>query len=772
MKVSPANPNPRMGVRGVDDLSFRIFIETVRDYALLMLDPMGYIISWNPGAEAIKGYKADEIIGKHFSVFYPPESIESGVPAQELVVAARDGRFEDEGWRVRKDGTRFWANVIITALHAADGSLTGYAKVTRDLTERRRHEESLRYNETRFRALVEGVRDYAIYMLDTDGSIATWNAGAQKIHGFDAKEMIGTHFSRLLIADGNEKGRASRELGIATREGRFQEEGWRSRKDGSRFWANVVITAIRDLHGALLGFSKITRDLTERRKHEAAMLESEERFRLLVESVVDYAIVTLDEEGMITSWNSGAERINGYRAGEIIGRHFSRLYPAEDIRANKPWEQLASARDHGRVNDESWRIRSDGTQYWANNVIAALPETETRRRTFYMVTQDLSQRRHAETLADTAQRMHEFIAMLAHELRNPLAPIRNAVALMARRKSEDPLIEAMRQTIDRQSQNLTRIVDDLLDVNRVARGQFIIDKQSIDLRDVLARAVEASRPLIDAHHHRLHVSIADRPIDCFGDPMRLTQVVINILNNAAKYTPEDGEIWLSAAQVGEQVEIRIRDNGRGIERDALDRVFDLFMQIDPNAGSALGGLGVGLALVRRIVELHGGGVHAFSDGLGKGSEFLVRLPIVAPARLKAPENRASPQPDSSPPLRILVIDDNEDAANSLCLLMQSMGHEVRATYDGPAGIAAAHAFTPDVVLLDIGMPVMSGYEVARALRNSSGRPVIVAVTGWGDEAAKHKGREAGFDQHLVKPVTESSLLELLADVSRGRVAPN
>ncbi len=375
MTSTQLQPDPRSTVRGVDDDSFRIFIESVRDYALLMLDPTGRIISWNAGAEAIKGYKADEIIGRHFSTFYPPESIESGLPARELVEAARDGRFEDEGWRVRKDGTRFWANVVITALRSPEGTLTGYAKVTRDLTERRRHEESLRNNEVRFRTLVEGVRDYAIYMLDPDGAVATWNAGAQQIHGFNAIDVIGTHFSRFLVPDGTERERADRELHIAAREGRFQDEGWRMRSNGTRFWANVVITAIRDPAGALLGFSKITRDLTERRRHEAALLESEERFRLLVESVVDYAIVTLDAEGMITSWNSGAERINGYRASEILGRHFSRLYPPEDIRDNKPWRQLASARERGRVNDEAWRIRKDGTQYWANNVIASLPET-------------------------------------------------------------------------------------------------------------------------------------------------------------------------------------------------------------------------------------------------------------------------------------------------------------------------------------------------------------------------------------------------------------
>jgi len=769
MSPAPLPTDSRIAVQGVDDLSFRVFIETVRDYALLMLDPTGHIISWNPGAEAIKGWKAEEILGKHFSTFYPPESIERGLPAHELVVAAREGRFEDEGWRVRKDGTRFWANVVITALHGPNGTLTGYAKVTRDLTERRRHEEALRYNELRFRTLIEGVRDYAIFMLDPDGHIATWNAGAQYILGYDAIEAVGTHFSRLLVPDGAEQTRARRELQIAAREGRFQEEGWRRRKNGTQFWANVVITAIRDPQGTLLGFSKITRDLTERIKHEAELRESQERFRLLVESVVDYAIVTLDEEGMITSWNSGAERINGYTATQILGRHFSRLYPPEDIQANKPWRQLAMARERGRVNDESWRLRSDGTQYWANNVIATLPATDVRKRAFYMVTQDLSQRRNAETLADTAQRMHEFIAMLAHELRNPLAPIRNAVALMERRKITDPLVESMRQTIDRQSQNLTRIVDELLDVNRVARGQFVIEKQTLDLRDVIARAVETSRPMIDRHGHHLQLSIPDQPIDCYGDPMRLAQVLVNILNNAAKYTPDGGDIWLAAERIENRVELRVRDNGRGIERDAIDRIFDLFMQVDPQAGSALGGLGVGLALVRRIVELHGGSVHVVSDGLGKGSEFIVRLPIIAP-----PEKAVGAQTDDAAevtgvPLRVLVIDDNVDATNSLGLLLQALGHTVRTAYDGPTGIALAREFAPDVVLLDLGMPGMSGYDVARALRAQASRQTIVAVTGWGDTAAKRQAQEAGFDHHLVKPVDEADLISLLGDVAKSRL---
>ncbi len=765
MRKTGTEPGADPALAGLDEATLRIFVSSVRDYAILMLDPTGRIISWNSGAEAIKGWTAAEIIGSHFSRFYPQEALLRGLPQHELTVAANVGRFEDEGWRMRKDGTMFWANVIITALRDASGKLIGYAKLTRDLTDRRRHEQELRQSEERFRSLVEGVKDYAIFMLDTHGFVTTWNAGAQQIKGYLSHEIIGSHFKRFYLQDAIERGVPEQELRAATMEGRFEDEGWRLRMDGSRFWASVLITAIRDASGALTGFAKITRDLTERRKYEQELRDSEQRFRLLVDGVTEYAIIMLDRNGSVSSWNAGAERIKGYKASEILGRHCSCFFTAEDIAANKPWQHLALARESSQYADEGWRVRKDGTLFWAGSVITALHDSEGRMYGYANVTQDLTQRRHAENLADTAQRMHEFIAMLAHELRNPLAPIRNAVALMGRKGISAQTLEAMRQTIDRQSVHLTRLLDELLDVNRIARGRFTVEREPLDLAEVLMRAVETSRPMIDARGHRLSLDLPSEPMALLGDAVRLTQAFVNILNNAAKYTPDGGEIAVRALLLDSEIAISIRDNGKGIEPDKLERVFDLFMQLEPNSDAALGGLGVGLALVRRVIELHAGNVQARSEGLGRGSEFVTRLPRpVGPLRLVG-ETVSAPRP-ARRRLRVLVADDNQDAADSLQLLVESMDHDACAAYDGRSALALARTFKPEVLLLDIGMPQMSGYEVARELRHVSGKkPVIIAVTGWGQTADRQRSREAGFDHHFVKPVSEETLRSVLAEIA-------
>jgi PAS domain S-box-containing protein len=762
--------NSRRASNAPQASQYRALVQSLRDYAILMLDIDGHVISWNEGAEAITGYTADEIIGTHFSRFYPPEALARELPRHELEVATQIGRFEDEGWRLRKDGSAFWANVVITRMLDERGQIVGFSKITRDLTKRRDQELLVRESEERFRLLIAGVKDYAIFMLDPGGHVQTWNAGAEHIKGYSAREITGSHFSRFYPPEAIERALPETELRGAMMQGRFEDEGWRLRKDGSRFWANVIITAVRNPAGHLIGFSKITRDLTERRRHEEELRHSEERFRLLVDGVTEYAIMMLDDEGFVTSWNVGAERIKGYRSQEIIGKHVSYFYPSEAILANKPWEHLEVARTAGRLTDEGWRVRKDGTLFWANTVVTALKDPEGRPYGFAKVTQDLTQRRHAETLADTAQRMHEFIAMLAHELRNPLAPIRNAVVLMGRKGMKDATLEAMRQTIDRQSTLLTRLLDELLDVNRIARGQFSIEHEPVNVRDVVVRAIEASRPIIDARGHALNVTMPDQSVLVVGDTVRLTQAVLNLLNNAAKYTPDGGLIQLSVLGRRTEIEIRVADNGKGIERDMLDKIFDLFVQVDPLSNSTVGGLGVGLALVRRVVELHGGSVHARSAGRGFGSEFIVRLPLSAQTPCAVSPDEVPSQPGIGR-LRVLVVDDNKDAADTLNLLLKSMGQDVFTVYDGQSALAAALTFKPELVLLDIGMPEKSGYEVAREMlaASSDPKPILVAITGWGQDADKERAAEVGFAYHFVKPVSEGVLQTLLNEATRSKL---
>src|ERR1700733_1678571 len=363
----PRAPHPAKPALATDQ--YQRLIEGIEEYAIFMLDRDGVIRSWNRGAQIMKGYSAQEIIGKHFSVFYPAEQIAKGFPARELKTAEEVGKYEDEGWRLRKDGSRFWANVVITRILDSGGRLGGFSQISRDLTERREQELRLRHSEERFRLLVTCVKDYAIFMLDTQGYVATWNTGAEFIKGYTASEVIGSHFSRFYPAEAIKRGLPEEELQGAMMQGRFEDEGWRVRKDGSRFWANVIITAVRNADGHLIGFSKITRNLNERREHEEALRQSEERFRLLVDGVTEYAIMMLDESGVVVSWNAGAERIKGYKSHEVIGKHVSYFYPSEAILANKPWEHMEVARTAGRLTDEGWRVRKDGTLFWANTVV-------------------------------------------------------------------------------------------------------------------------------------------------------------------------------------------------------------------------------------------------------------------------------------------------------------------------------------------------------------------------------------------------------------------
>ena len=613
-----------------------------------------------------------------------------------------------------------------------------------------------------YQRMIEQSRDYALFMLDPQGRIVTWNLGAQRLKGYAPEEIIGRHFSVFYTREAIDSRWPEHELEVATVEGRFEDDGWRVRKDGSRFWANVIIAALRDDEGKLIGFSKITRDLTDRRLHEEALRQSEERFRLLVDAVEDYAIYMLDPEGAVASWNLGAHRIHGHAREEIIGKHFSRFFTPEDVAAGKPWEELAVARRGGRAEVDGWRMKKNGDHFWARCVLTAVYDDDGHLRGFAKVTQDLTERRHAQDLEKAAKKVNEFIAMLAHELRNPLAPIRSAVEVMAHARGDATTMEVMRQTIDRQSAQLTRIVDDMIDIARITKGSLVIEHEPVELAEVVRRALETASPAIETGEHTLEVEVPASGLVVYGDRDRLTQLLANLLNNAARYTPPGGRITLRAHRENGHGILSVRDTGRGIEPQIIERIFDMFVQGRSPLERVGGGLGIGLALARRIAELHGGTLVAKSEGEGKGSEFVLRLPLssasVADAAPAQGENIATPR-------RILVVDDNVDAASTLDLLLRSLGHETRVAHDGAKALDIAAEFRPEVILLDIGMPGLDGYEVARRLRamNHGQTFRIVAVTGWGQEADRMKTKEAGFDLHLVKPVDLGVLEKVLEE---------
>ncbi len=622
------------------------------------------------------------------------------------------------------------------------------------------------YNEAStsdaYRRLIAGVRDYAIILLDAAGHVVSWNPGAQAIKGFTAQDIIGRHFSAFYPEEANARKWPQQELEMAARLGRFEDEGWRLRKDGSRFWASVVITALYDDAGELQGFGKITRDLSERRRNEERLRQSEERFRLMVDSVKDYAIFMLDPEGRIASWNPGAERIKGYREQEILGQHFSVFYTEEARNRKWPEQELVTAREKGRFEDEGLRVRKDGSTFWANVVLTPVYDGTRTLRGYAKVTRDLTDRRQVEALQKAEKQTNEFLAMLAHELRNPLAPIRNALHLLSKKPTSDPAELWVRDVLHRQTIQMTRLVDDLLDVSRITRSTVALNKALVDVRKVVRDAVDASMQWVQGRQHSLDLSLPEEELQISVDTVRLNQVLQNLIHNATKFTPSGGRIAVSAAREGESVVLSVRDNGIGMTRELRNSAFELFKQGQQGLDRPEGGLGVGLTLVERLVGLHGGTVEARSDGPDRGSEFIVRLPVVVEAKPEQDEEESQHQADEAGGRRVLVVDDNSDAANALRYLLENDGHHVRLASDGPTGLALAKAFRPDFLLLDIGLPGLSGYDIARRIREDPDlrEVTIIGITGYGQAEDRQRSSAAGFDYHLTKPVEFQSLQRL------------
>jgi PAS domain S-box-containing protein len=657
---------------------FRLLVESVRDYAIFMLDPEGHVLTWNAGAQRFKGYRADEIIGKHFSVFYPDDARQKRWPEHELEVAKETGVFEDEGWRVRKDGTLFWANVVITTLRDADGQLVGFAKVTRDLTQRRAHEEELRRSEERFRLLLEGVAEYAIFMLDPNGKVATWNTGAARIKGYTADEIIGQHFSVFYPQDAKDSGWPDHELQVAAEKGSFVDTGWRLRKDGTTFWANVTITAIRDDSGQLIGYAKLTRDMTEAKRIEA--MEHDNRQR--------------------------EEMLDAERSARMAAQRATRL-------------------------------------------------------------------------------KDEFLATLSHELRTPLSAILGWTQLLLRDgppKRPDEQIRAI-EVIDRNARAQVQLIDDLLDLSRIMTGKLRLDLHQISFASVIEAAVDSAMPAAEAKGIRMKAILGAGRDVISADGGRLQQVVWNLLTNAIKFTPKGGQVQVLLQRVNSHLELSVSDTGIGIPPDYLPYVFDRFSQKDSSTTRTFGGLGLGLAICKQLVELHGGSIRAASQGEGAGATFSVHLPLSIVQLQDESSPRIHPTAETQPGellslprlegVHVFSVDDEPDARDLLRAVLEGQGAKVTSFSGGEEALAALNTAKPTVLVCDVGMPKMDGYQLIRTLRAKeprSERVPALALTAFARAEDRKRSLVAGYQAHLAKPFDVGELILVIADLV-GRQVP-
>jgi PAS domain S-box-containing protein len=493
---------------------------------------------------------------------------------------------------------------------------------------------------------------------------------------------------------------------------------------------------------------------------------------LLVDTVEDYAIFLVDAGGKVASWNSGASRMLGYDEGEIVGQPFARIFTPEDVAQGAPEREMSKATAEGRAEDNRWHVRKDGRRFWSAGVLVPLRDDAGRLHGYGKVLHDITLRkhleeelkRHADELRRADVRKNEFLATLSHELRNPLAPILNALHILRRDKCENPMAQQAREVMERQLRHLMRLVDDLLDISRIARGKIQLRKERVELDFVLDRAAENARPRFEARNQEFTVSLSPVPVWLEADPTRLEQVFINLLTNASKYTDPGGRISVAVATEEAEAVVRVRDTGVGIAPEALPDVFDIFVQEERSLSRAQGGLGIGLALVRSLVEMHGGQMTAHSAGLGQGSEFVVRLPTspaAAAQGLPAAEGGAGVRR----PLQVLIVEDDTDTAENLSTLLGLYGYDVRAVPSAPAAREKAAVLCPNVLLVDAGLPGVDAPVLAQQVRTRLGtRPVaLITVTGNAQQEADYKRHPASeLDFHLLRPVNPDRLRELLA----------
>jgi PAS domain S-box-containing protein len=746
---------------------YRAIVEATPECVKLVA-PDGTILQMNSAGLAM--VEGDEsVLGQCVYNVIAPEFRDAYRAFNQAVCRGERGTLEFDIIGLR--GTRRHMETKAVPLPAPSGGFTQLA-VTRDVTDQQRTESELRDIRSRMEAALAGA------------AIGTWtwdvcedrffaDASLAKIFSLSPELAQGGPLSQIVDSiHPHDRERVAELVNRAVESGQYYEADYRVvQPDGTYRWITARGQVERDADGRAIRFPGVVIDITERKRAEEELArvtaESERRKRLyetILSATPDFVYVfSLDyrilyaNDALVAMWG----------VGDPVGKTFLEI-------GYEPWHAEMHCREIDQVRATKAAIRGEvpfsGTNgrkiydYIFVPVFGPDGEVEAVAGT----TRDVTERKGMEEeLRDADRRKDDFIALLAHELRNPLAPIRNGLQVLRLAEGDPATLADARRMMERQLTHMVRLIDDLLDVSRINRNKMELRRSRVALADVITSAVETAQPQIDYAEHELSLTLPSAPVYLDADMTRLAQVFSNLLTNSAKYTPRGGRIWLSAKRHGAQVEVSVQDNGIGIPSASLEAIFDMFSQVDRTVERNTGGLGIGLALVKGLVEMHGGTVTAMSEGEGQGSTFTVTLPVLV--EQSEPALPADATPVRAPGRRILVVDDNKDGADSLAMMLRLMRNEVQTANDGVQALEQAERFRPEVVLMDIGMPKLNGLEATRRLREQPwGRDMrIIALTGWGHEGDRERSAEAGCDGHLVKPVDFSELEKLLSEVGRN-----
>jgi PAS domain S-box-containing protein len=765
----------------------KAIVENIPAGVILAEAPTGQIVLVNPQVEQILGRQvplSPNVESYREWLTYemndrPVEGHESvlGRTLQGEVALGREIFYR------RSDGEQTWIRVRGAPIRDANGVIVGGVDLITDIGDEKTAREALRINQERL-TLAQKAARLGNFEWNVQTNEVIWSEQTEAIYGLPPGGFSGGYEDWVKHVHPEDRPGAEEAVRRAMVEGSQYEAEYRVIwPDGSIHWLQTRGKVFFDDAGRPLRLIGVDIDITDRKRAEENLRASERRLEMALEAT-ELGTWFVDRRFDTITFSATAKAIFGRAPDDqLTFKELIELIHPDD--RERVFDATRKAlRNHEAYQIEHRVIWPDGSVHWV--AVRGRGAYGADGQLLYVdgVTLDLTERKQleeslrsqTEALREADHRKDDFLATLSHELRNPLAPLRNAVQILALRGDDPDVVAQTNELLDRQIQQMVRMVDDLLEVSRIGRGKISLQKAPVDLAEVVATAVETSRPLIDAHRHTLTVSLPDCPVRVEADAARLAQALSNLLNNAAKYTEDGGRIELIAERVGAEAVLRVRDNGVGIAPYMLPRVFDMFMQIESSKDRSLGGLGIGLTLVRRLIEMHGGRIEARSAGPGKGSEFLARLPALAEPASRPPRKSAdAPSASSSGgPRRMLIVDDNVDSAESMAVLLRLHGHEVRLAYDGQAALEEAYAFRPEVIFLDLDLPKIDGYEVVRRLRLAPAMKnmMMVAMTGYGQEEDRQRTLEAGFQVHMVKPVDFNKVEELLSSLPDNRSRDN